>query len=102
MVFDFHEAVIVNGGRAGDDANDGGGDFFPGVEFFPTRQGAQFEKPGPERVDVEGFAVEFGLYSGFALSRSLFSVRTSIVVENIRSSPTWEIPPMLRLLVDDG
>ena len=40
VVFDFHDAVVVNGGRTGDDANDGGGDFLPSVEFFAAGQGS--------------------------------------------------------------
>ncbi len=31
VVFDFHDAVVVDGRGAGDDADDGGGYFFPGV-----------------------------------------------------------------------
>ena len=62
VIFDFHGAIVVNGGGAGDDANDGGGDLFPGVEFFTTGGGAEFEEPGAERVDVEGLAIEFGFY----------------------------------------
>ena len=62
MVFDFHGAIVVNGGGAGDDADNGGGDLFPRVEFFTTGGGAEFEEPGAEGVDVEGLAVEFGFY----------------------------------------
>lgn len=62
VVFDFHGAIVVNGGGAGDDADDGGGDLFPGVEFFTASGGAEFEEPGAEGVDVEGLAVEFGFY----------------------------------------
>ena len=62
VVFDFHGAIVVNGGGAGYDANNGGGDLFPGVEFFTTSRRAEFEEPGAERVDVEGLAVEFGFY----------------------------------------
>lgn len=62
VVFYFHGAVVVNGGRASDDANDGGSNFFPGVEFFITGGGAEFEEPGAEGIDVEGLAVEFGFY----------------------------------------
>lgn len=63
VVSDFHGAVIVNGGGAGDDADDGAGHFFPCVEFFAAGSRAQFEKPGTEGVDVEGFTVELGLHS---------------------------------------
>jgi hypothetical protein len=47
VVFDFHEAVVVHGGVARDDADDGGRDFFPRVEFFFAAggRGAQAEEP---------------------------------------------------------
>lgn len=60
VVFDFHGAVVVDGGGARDDTDNGAGDFFPGVEFFAAGGGTEFEEPGAEGVDVEGFAVEFG------------------------------------------
>ena len=69
VVFDFHEAVVVDGGGAGDDADNGGGYFLPCIQFLGARRGAQFEEPGPERVNVKGFAVELGLDGGLALSR---------------------------------
>lgn len=62
VVFDFHGAVVVHGRRAGDDADDGGGDFFPGVEFFTTSGGAKLEEPRAKGVNVEGLAIEFGFY----------------------------------------
>ncbi len=67
MVLDNHGAVVVDGWVAGDDADDGRGYFFPGVQFFSTRNGPELEEPGSEGVDVEGLAVEFGLYGGFAI-----------------------------------
>lgn len=62
VVFYFHGTVVVNGRGAGYDANNGGGDLFPGIEFFTTSGRAEFKKPGAERVDVEGLAIEFGFY----------------------------------------
>lgn len=62
VVFDFHGAVVVNCRGAGDDADDGGGDLFPGVEFFTTSGGTELEKPRAKGIDVEGLAVEFGFY----------------------------------------
>ncbi len=67
MICDEHGAVVVDGGVAGDDADNGGGYFFPGVEFLAARRGPELEEPGPEGVNVEGFAVKFGLYSGFTI-----------------------------------
>jgi len=61
VICDFHGAVVVDGGRAGDDADDGGGDLLPGVEFFGAAVGGtETKEPGSEGVDVEGLAVEFG------------------------------------------
>jgi len=62
VVCDFHGAVVVHGGVAGDDADDGGGYFLPCVEFFPAGGGAEFEEPGSQRVYIERLAVEFGFY----------------------------------------
>ena len=47
VIFDFHGAVVVDCGGAGDDADDGGGYFFPGVELLAAVGGAEFEEPGP-------------------------------------------------------
>jgi hypothetical protein len=66
-VLDFHGPVVVDGGVAGDDADDRRRDFFPGVQFFFAVDGAQLAEPGAEQVDVEGFAVELGLERRFAL-----------------------------------
>jgi len=71
VVADFHGAVVVDCRVAGDDADDGGGDLFPGVELRrATAAGTETKEPGAEGVDFEGFAVEFGLYCGFALMGS--------------------------------
>ena len=58
VVFDFHGSVIVDGGRACDDADDGAGDFLPRVEFFAAGSGTELEEPGAKGVDVERFTIE--------------------------------------------
>lgn len=67
MVSDEHRAVVVDARVAGNNTDDGGGYFFPGVEFLAARRGPELEEPGPEGVNVEGFAVKFGLYGGFTV-----------------------------------
>ena len=67
MVLNEHRPVVVNRRVAGDDADDGGRNFLPGVEFLTARGWAELQEPGAQRVDVEGFAVEFGLDGGFAV-----------------------------------
>jgi hypothetical protein len=66
-VFDFHGAVVVDGWVAGDDADDGGCDFLPGVEFLTATSRAEAKEPGTEWVELEGLAVELGLDSRLAV-----------------------------------
>lgn len=66
-ISDLHGPVVIDGGGAGDDADDGAGDFLPRVELLAAGCGAEFEKPGAEWVDIEGFAVEFGFDGRFTL-----------------------------------
>ena len=66
-VLDFHGAVVVDGWVAGDDADDGGRDLLPGVEFLATTSGAEAKEPGAKWVELEGLAVELGLDGGFAI-----------------------------------
>ena len=71
VVADFHGAVVVDGRVAGDDADDGGGHLFPGVEFFGGgiwSSGPEAQEPGAERVNVKGLAVEFGFNGRFTLN----------------------------------
>ena len=67
VILDFHRPVVIDGWVAGDDADDGRGDFLPGIEFYAACGGAKTQKPGAKGIDVEGFAVEFRLDRGFAL-----------------------------------
>ena len=67
VILDFHRPVVVDGWVAGNDADDGGGDFLPGIEFYAACQGAKAQKPGAKGIDVEGFAIKFRLDRGFAL-----------------------------------
>lgn len=66
-ILDFHRAVIIDGGGAGDDTNDRGGYFLPSVKFFVAGGWTEFKEPCAKWIDVERFAVEFGLNCGFAL-----------------------------------
>ncbi len=55
VVFDLHRAVIIDGRVAGDDADDGGGDFLPCVSFGRAGGGERVKakEPGAQGVDVE-------------------------------------------------
>lgn len=70
-VLDLHRSIIVHCRRASDDADDGARHFLPRVELFASRRWAKLQEPCTKRIDVERFAVEFGLHRGFALTDKL-------------------------------
>jgi hypothetical protein len=69
VVADFHGSIIVDDWVARDDTDDRRGNFLPRVEFLLATSGcgAKTQKPGAERVDVKGLAVELGLDCRLAL-----------------------------------
>ena len=102
MVLDLHQAVVVDGGVASNDTDDGRGDLLPGVEFFLAAGGGgtKAKEPGTERVNVERLAVEFRLYRRFALTLLAFPFVTDF--KSLHSNPTSSTRRRQRQSGDDG